>query len=209
MHEGCACHQPIGYVSYGRTYPENAGRVSTYHYQYRTYFALTTVRLSCQGFTIPCCTRVWGTTRIPCYTGATCRSGISAYFDQHGTARVCPGTTPWNRRMCQLPQLNVKPRRRLPRPQLQQEPSVPCTHSPNPRDGRRRVGQTDSKGPKGSGGEPLLSPPVHSKRQAGKQDLEDQKPVVHLDLGAAGPPGLRSHLSTRYVGPITSCEERK
>ncbi len=37
VHGGCACHQPVGYMSYGRACPENTGRVNRYHYQYRTY----------------------------------------------------------------------------------------------------------------------------------------------------------------------------
>ncbi len=37
VHGGCACHQPVGYISYGRACPENTGRVNRYHYQYCTY----------------------------------------------------------------------------------------------------------------------------------------------------------------------------
>ncbi len=37
VHGGCACHQPVGYILYGRACPENTGRVSRYHYQYCTY----------------------------------------------------------------------------------------------------------------------------------------------------------------------------
>ncbi len=40
MHGGYACHQPVGYVLYGRAYLENTGRVSRCHYQYRTYVPL-------------------------------------------------------------------------------------------------------------------------------------------------------------------------
>ncbi len=37
VHGGCACHQQVEYISYGRACPENASRASRYHYQYRTY----------------------------------------------------------------------------------------------------------------------------------------------------------------------------
>ncbi len=37
VHGGCACHQPVQYISYGRACLENASRASRYHYQYRTY----------------------------------------------------------------------------------------------------------------------------------------------------------------------------
>ncbi len=37
VHGGCACHQPVGYISYGKACPENTERVNWYHYQYRTY----------------------------------------------------------------------------------------------------------------------------------------------------------------------------
>ncbi len=37
VHGGCACHHPVEYISYGRACPENVGRASRYHYQYRTY----------------------------------------------------------------------------------------------------------------------------------------------------------------------------
>ena len=37
VHGGCACHQPVENISYGRACPENASRASRYHYQYHTY----------------------------------------------------------------------------------------------------------------------------------------------------------------------------
>ncbi len=37
VHGGCACHQPVEYISYGRACPENTGRANWYHYQYCTY----------------------------------------------------------------------------------------------------------------------------------------------------------------------------
>ncbi len=37
VHGGCACHQPVECISYGRACPESANRASRYHYQYRTY----------------------------------------------------------------------------------------------------------------------------------------------------------------------------
>ncbi len=37
MHGGCACHQPVEYIWYGRACPENVSRASRYHYQYHTY----------------------------------------------------------------------------------------------------------------------------------------------------------------------------
>ncbi len=37
VQRGCACHQPVAYISYGRACPENMGRANRYHYQYRTY----------------------------------------------------------------------------------------------------------------------------------------------------------------------------
>ncbi len=36
VHGGCACHQQVGYISYGRACPENMGRVNRFHYQYCT-----------------------------------------------------------------------------------------------------------------------------------------------------------------------------
>ena len=52
-------------------------------------------------------------------------------------------------------------------------------------------GQTSSERQKGSGGKPLLSPPVHPKRQTGEQDLEDQHQLCiwiwqQLDLQGSG-----------------------
>ncbi len=37
VHGGCACHQPVEYISYGRACPENANRAGRCRYQYRTY----------------------------------------------------------------------------------------------------------------------------------------------------------------------------
>ena len=69
-------------------------------------------------------------------------------------------------------------------------------------------GQRDSKRSKGSGVSFSSCPctPQNTDRRIGPGG---SKPVMYMDLAASGPPGLRSHLSTRYVGSVTSCERKE
>ncbi len=74
--------------------------------------------------------------------------------------------------------------------------------------GGARISET-VKDPKGSGGEPLLLPPVHPTTQQGEWGLEDQKPVMHLDLAASGPPGLGATYRPDMLAPSQVVEERR
>ena len=65
-------------------------------------------------------------------------------------------------------QLNVSLWMRPPPIRPQRDLSVPYTRSPSPKDDRRCLGQTSSNRPRGSGGGPLLLPPLHPTTQIGE-----------------------------------------
>ncbi len=177
VHGGCTCHQPVGYILYGRTCPESTGRVSRYHYQYRTYVPSPPPGYYVEDLPYPAAResgRQPELHAIPVQQDPVRFQPISANMGQPEFVLAPP------------PPISTEPTHAPASPaqlELLDEaaaypattgPSVLYTHSQSPRDGRKCTGLRDSKRPKGSGGEPLLLPPVHTKRQTGEQGLEDQ-----------------------------------
>ncbi len=151
MHGGCACHQPVGYISYGRACPENTGRANWYHYQYRTYVPSPPPGYHVEDLPYPAAhesVRQPELHAIPVQQGPVRFRPIPTRMGQSKLVLHHLPQFPWSRHTSCQSQLKVSLWMKLLPIRPQRDPSVPYAHSPSIKDDERRVSLRSSKRPK-------------------------------------------------------------